>query len=203
MKNVRRNSADQPDRDETEVDGAHGDTQTLVQQLAKDLCNIVFMDIDIPGLTPAEVANILKAAYPEMSVVLFTLRKDEQSTEQILPSQINITTPDSITTFITSVYESAMQTNILAVQKVLTFFNRKDATRHDPYGLSPRELEVLDCLVDGDTYKKIAENCHISVGTVRSHIMNIYRKLDVNSRSNAIVKAIQERLTVNKSGLSF
>ena len=203
MKNVRRKSADQPDRDETEVDGAHGDTQTFVQQLAKDLCNIVFMDIDIPGLTPAEVANILKAAYPEMSVVLFTLRKDEQSTEQILPSQINITTPDSITTFITSVYESAMQTNMLAVQKVLTFFNRKDVARYDPYGLSPRELEVLDCLVDGDTYKKIAENCHISVGTVRSHIMNIYRKLDVNSRSNAIVKAIQERLTVNKSGLSF
>jgi DNA-binding NarL/FixJ family response regulator len=197
MKNVRRNSAGQPDRDETEVDGGHGDTQILVQELAKDLCNIVFMDIDIPGLTPAEVANIFKAAYPEMSVVLFTLRKNEQSTEQILPSQIKTTPPDSITSFITSVYESTLQTNILAVQKVLTFFNRKEAARPDPYGLSPRELEVLDCLVDGDTYKKIAENCHISVGTVRSHIMNIYRKLDVNSRSNAIVKAIQERLTGN------
>jgi DNA-binding CsgD family transcriptional regulator len=53
---------------------------------------------------------------------------------------------------------------------------------------------VLRCLVGGDTYKQIAEGCHISVGTVRSHIMNIYRKLEVNSRSNAIVKAMKEHL---------
>lgn len=197
MKNVRRNSAGQPGRDAAESDEGHGDTQILLQQLAKEICNIVFMDTDIPGLAPAEVANILKAAYPEMNVVLFTLRKDEQSTEQIQPTPINSTPPASIADFISSVYEATLQTNILAIQKVINFFNRQEARPPDPYGLSVRELQVLDCLVDGDTYKKIAENCHISVGTVRSHIMNIYRKLDVNSRSNAIVKAIQERLIGN------
>lgn len=197
MKNVWRNSAGQPGKDSAEGEGRHGDTQILVQQLAKEICNIVFVDIDIPGLPPVEVANILKAAYPEMNVVLFTLGKDGPSTEQILPSQIKTTPPPSITEFITSVYEATLQANILAIQKVLTFFNRKEAGQPDPYGLSARELQVLDCLVDGDTYKKIAENCHISVGTVRSHIMNIYRKLNVNSRSNAIVKAIQERLIGN------
>jgi DNA-binding NarL/FixJ family response regulator len=197
MKNVRRNSAGQPGRDPAEADEGHGDTQILVQQLAKEICNIVFMDIDIPGLAPAEVANILKTAYPEMNVVLFTLQKDEQSTEQIQPTPLKNAPPASISEFITTVYEATLQTNILAVQKVLTFFNRKEVSQPDPYGLSARELQILDCLVDGDTYKKIAENCHISVGTVRSHIMNIYRKLDVNSRSNAIVKAIQERLIGN------
>ena len=197
MKNVRRNIEGQPDIDAAEAYGLSGDTQALVQQLANEICSIVFIDINIPGFTPAEVANILKAAYPEMSVVLFTLRKDEQSTEQILPVRIRITPPASITDFITSVYEAAMKTNVLAIQKVLSFINRKEVGQPDPYGLSVRELQVLDCLVDGDTYKKIAENCHISVGTVRSHIMNIYRKLDVNSRSNAIVKAIQERLIGN------
>jgi len=197
MKNVRRNSAGQPEKDAAEAEGGHGDTQVLVHRLAKEICSIVFMDIDIPGFAPSEVANILKAAYPDMNVVLFTLRKDEQSTEQIQTTKINFIPPASITDFITSVYEATLQTNIMAVQKVLTFFNRKEAGLPDPYGLSVRELQVLDCLVEGDTYKKIAENCHISVGTVRSHIMNIYRKLDVNSRSNAIVKAIQERLIRN------
>jgi DNA-binding NarL/FixJ family response regulator len=197
MKNVRRNSAGQPGRnDAVDAEGGQGDTLS-VQQLAKEICNIVFMDIDIPGLAPAEVANILKAAYPEVNVLLFTLKGNKASSEQISTKEIEVSPPASITEFITSVYEATLQTNILAIQKVLTFFNRKGNGQPDPYGLSSRELQVLDCLVDGDTYKKIAEHCHISVGTVRSHIMNIYRKLDVNSRSGAIVKAMQERLIGN------
>lgn len=194
MKNVRRNSAGQPGRnDAVEAEGGQGDTLS-VQQLAKEICNIVFMDIDIPGVAPVEVANILKAAYPEVNVVVFTLNGNKTSTEQIITTRIESSPPASITEFITSVYEATLQTNIQAIQKVLTFFNRKGTGIPDPYGLSSRELQVLDCLVDGDTYKKIAEHCHISVGTVRSHIMNIYRKLNVNSRSGAIVKAMQERL---------
>ncbi|SFE78314.1 DNA-binding response regulator, NarL/FixJ family, contains REC and HTH domains [Chitinophaga sp. CF118] len=198
MKNVRRNNAGLPGRnDAVEADGEHGDTHLLVQQLAKEICNIVFMDIDIPGLVPAEIANILKAAYPEMNVVLFTLRGNESSSEQVIPKPITFSPPASITDFIAKIYEATLQTNTVAIQKVLTFFNREGTSQPDPYGLSSRELQVLDCLVDGDTYKKIAEHCHISVGTVRSHIMNIYRKLNVNSRSGAIVKAIQERLIGN------
>jgi DNA-binding NarL/FixJ family response regulator len=197
MKNVRRNIEGQPDIEAAGEDGLHGDTHILVQQLAKEISSIVFIDINIPGFAPVEVANILKAAYPEIGVVLFSLHTDEHSREQIQPIRIKITPPASITDFITSVYESTIKTNVLALQKILGIISRKEVGQPDPYGLSVRELQVLDCLVDGDTYKKIAENCHISVGTVRSHIMNIYRKLDVNSRSNAIVKAIQERLIGN------
>lgn len=195
MKNVRRNSAGQADEaDALDAEG-QGEAKQLIQQLAKDISNIVFMDMDMPGLTPTEAAGILKAAYPDMNIVLFTVQGNEFSVVNVHPRNVSLSPPASLTTFFSQVYEAAMQTNILAVQKVLAFFNRKTASGHEHrYGLSPRELEVLDCLVNGDTYKKIAEHCHISVGTVRSHIMNIYRKLDVNSRSGAIVKAMQERL---------
>lgn len=195
MKNVRRNSAGQADEaDALDAEG-QGEAKQLIQQLAKDISNIVFMDMDMPGLTPTEAAGILKAAYPDMNIVLFTVQGNEFSVANVHPRNVSSSPPASLTTFFSQVYEAAMQTNILAVQKVLAFFNRKSASGHEHrYGLSPRELQVLDCLVNGDTYKKIAEHCHISVGTVRSHIMNIYRKLDVNSRSGAIVKAMQERL---------
>ncbi|SDG80020.1 response regulator transcription factor [Chitinophaga filiformis] len=195
MKNVRRNSAGQTDEaDALDAEG-QGEAKQLIQQLAKDISNIVFMDMDIPGLTPTEAAGILKAAYPDMNIILFTAHGNEFSVANVHPRNISLSPPASLTNFFSQVYEAAMQTNILAVQKVLAFFNRKTSNGHEHrYGLSPRELEVLDCLVNGDTYKKIAEHCHISVGTVRSHIMNIYRKLDVNSRSGAIVKAMQERL---------
>jgi DNA-binding NarL/FixJ family response regulator len=197
MKKVRRDSAGHLNgADMLEVAGIHSDTQEMLQQLAKDICNIVFMDVDIPGLTAIEAASIVKAAYPEINVLLLTVRKDIRTITSIAPRSISYenipgASPASLSEFITQVYEAALQTNLSAVQKVLAFFNRR--AQHDitQYGLSPREQEVLDRLVDGHTYKKIAELCHISVGTVRSHIMNIYRKLEVNSRSAAIVKAMR------------
>jgi DNA-binding NarL/FixJ family response regulator len=197
MKKVRRDSAGHLNgADMLEVAGIHSDTQEMLQQLAKDICSIVFMDFDIPGLTAIEAASIVKAAYPEINVLLLTVQNDKRTITSIAPrshsSEANAdNSPGSLTEFITQVYEAAIETNMAAVQKVLAFFNRR--AQHDitQYGLSPREQEVLDRLVDGHTYKKIAELCHISVGTVRSHIMNIYRKLEVNSRSAAIVKAMR------------
>ncbi|SFN51333.1 DNA-binding response regulator, NarL/FixJ family, contains REC and HTH domains [Chitinophaga sp. YR627] len=195
MKNVRPNNIGQTDEEGALETEGQGEANQLIQQLAKDISNIIFMDMDIPGLTPTEAASILKAAYPEMNIVLYSIHGKEFSVANVHPRQVTPEPPASLTSVFSQVYEAAMQTNLLAVQKVLAFFNRKNAGNQDHrYGLSPRELEVLDCLVNGDTYKKIAEHCHISVGTVRSHIMNIYRKLDVNSRSGAIVKAMQERL---------
>jgi len=198
MKKVRRDSAGHLDgADVLDVAGIHSDTQEMLQQLAKDICNIVFMDVDIPGLTAIEAASVVKAAYPEINVLLLTLQKDTRTLTSIPPRPVTYEalpgsgTPASLTEFITQVYEAALQNNMTAVQKVLAFFSRRSQHSLAQYGLSPREQEVLDRLVDGHTYKKIAELCHISVGTVRSHIMNIYRKLEVNSRSAAIVKAMR------------
>jgi len=197
MKNVRTYGAGQPPHKESKgADEGQGDSEIMVQQLAKEISNIVFMDIDIPGIAPGEIANLLKAAYPETSVVLFRLHNEEVSSEQIMGHD-GKQHPAAVNRFVSEVYEASLQSNISAIQKVITFLDHKNDGLPDPYGLSARELQVLNCLVDGDTYKKIAEHCHISVGTVRSHIMNIYRKLNVNSRSTAIVKALQERLTHN------
>lgn len=181
-----------------EVSGLHNESTELLQQLAKDICNLVFMDIEIPGLTAIEAASIVKAAYPDINVLLLTLNDKEQELTPV-PAARQGYEPDhvppvSLSEFISQVYETALQSNLVAVNKVLAFFRKERHVYQDPYGLSPREKEILRCLVNGDTYKQIAEVCHISVGTVRSHIMNIYRKLDVNSRSNAIVKAMKEHL---------
>lgn len=181
-----------------EVAALPSESTKVLQQLAKDICNLVFMDIEIPGLTAIEAASIVKAAYPDINVILLTLNEKGKSLME-MPVQeeglvVDHIPPVSLSEFIAQVYETALQSNLVAVNKVLAFFRKERGIYHDPYGLSPREKEILRCLVSGDTYKQIAEHCHISVGTVRSHIMNIYRKLDVNSRSNAIVKAMKEHL---------
>ncbi|RAJ87342.1 DNA-binding NarL/FixJ family response regulator [Chitinophaga dinghuensis] len=184
-----------------EVGELHRETTDTLQQLAKDICNLVFMDVDIPGLTSIEAASIVKAAYPEINVILLTIREDSKTVSQVqVPEEgihLDKIPPVTLSEFLSRVYETALHSNQLAVDKVLAFFRERPAVQsvqQDTYGLSPREKEILRCLVDGDTYKQISEHCHISVGTVRSHIMNIYRKLEVNSRSNAIVKAMKEHL---------
>lgn len=198
MKKVRRTDAGHAGAvDALEIAGMRGDTRQMVSQLAKDICNIVFMDIDIPGMTAIEIASIVKAAYPDINVILLSIHDGKEEVKQVVPgSNTHKIPPVSLSEFISQVYEAAVQSNMIAVEKVLAFFNRRATHRPpiDSYGLSSRELEVLSRLVSGDTYKKIAEHCHISVGTVRSHIMNIYRKLEVNTRSAAIVKALKERL---------
>lgn len=181
-----------------EVSELHSEPTELLQQLAKDICNLVFMDIEIPGLTAIEAASIVKAAYPDINVLLLTLNEKEHEITQV-PAvnkeyEMDHVPPVTLSEFISQVYETALQSNLVAVNKVLAFFRKEKPAFQDPYGLSPREKEILRCLVNGDTYKQVADGCHISVGTVRSHIMNIYRKLDVNSRSNAIVKAMKEHL---------
>ncbi|HVI46799.1 MAG TPA: response regulator transcription factor [Chitinophaga sp.] len=181
-----------------EVAALHSESTNVLQQLAKDICNLVFMDIEIPGLTAIEAASIVKAAYPDINVILLTLNEKGESLKQVPVLEdgfeVEHIPPVSLSEFISQVYETALQSNMVAVNKVLAFFRKERPVSNDLYGLSPREREILKCLVSGDTYKQIAEHCHISVGTVRSHIMNIYRKLDVNSRSNAIVKAMKEQL---------
>ena len=66
--------------------------------------------------------------------------------------------------------------------------------KYNDYNLTKRECEVLQRLVEGDSYKMVAEACFISIGTVYSHINNIYKKLRINSKSEAVIKTIREHL---------
>ncbi|HJT74955.1 MAG TPA: hypothetical protein VJ720_13065, partial [Chitinophaga sp.] len=74
MKNVRRNNADPAGGDDAlETEAGIGDAKQLIHQLARDICNVVFIDNDIHGLTSAEAAGFLKSVYPEMNIVLLSL----------------------------------------------------------------------------------------------------------------------------------
>ena len=79
-------------------------------------------------------------------------------------------------------------------RKVLDFFSKPFSNKKNEYALSPREMDILKCLVDGDSYKMIAGKCFIASGTVCTHINNIYKKLHVNSKSESVIKALRERL---------
>jgi len=94
--------------------------------------------------------------------------------------------------------DSAVSVNAAIAKKILSFFSSKNviliAPENTDYQLSLREKEILQMMVKGNNYRNIAESSFISYETVRSHVKNIYKKLHVTSRSEAIQKAIQQGL---------
>ena len=105
------------------------------------------------------------------------------------------TPPSQILEAIREIHEGGAPMTPSIASKVLAMFKSgKSYVKDETYNLTDRELEVLKYLVDGMSYKMIAETCFISADTVNGHIKNIYKKLQVHSKSEAVVKAIKSRL---------
>ena len=181
------------------VAGSYPDCSNMIKHLQRDAANVVLMDIDMPGLNGIEATAVIKSNFPEINVLILTAYDDSAKIFAALQSGatgylLKKTTPAKILEAITEVNEGGAPINASIARKVLEFFSEKKNITKNGYDLSQRELDVLGCLVKGDSYKMIAGRCFISMGTVRSHICNMYRKLHVNSKSEAVAKAILERL---------
>ena len=173
--------------------------QEVISIIRKDLPDLVLMDIDMPGMSGIQATNLIKSHFPEVQVLILTVYEDEEKIfNAILAGAsgylLKKTPPSRIIEAIKEIQEGGAFMSSSIVKKVLSYFQQNTQQRSNEYTLSQRELGILKCLVNGDSYKMIADNCDISIGTVRSHINNIYKKLHINSKSEAVAKAIKERL---------
>lgn len=182
------------------VTSALSSAANIINDLEHNIPEVVLMDIDMPGVGGIEATAMVKAHFPAVNVLMLTVYEDDQKIfDAILAGAtgylLKKTTPEKILEAISEVHNGGASMSAAIVKKVLSFFNQKQsATSKNEYTLSQRELVILKCLVNGDSYKMIADHCGISIGTVRSHINNIYKKLHINSKSEAVAKALKERL---------
>ncbi len=179
--------------------GTYPDCSTIVEHLREDTPDVILMDIDMPGINGIEATAVVKSHFPDVNVLILTSYDDNDKVFDAIRSGasgylLKKTSPIKILEAITDVNEGGSAMNANIARKVLDFFQEKKNLAVNEYDLSEREKEVLACLVTGDSYKMIAAHCFISMGTVCTHICNIYKKLHVNSKSEAVAKAIQERL---------
>ncbi|HEY8929404.1 MAG TPA: response regulator transcription factor [Mucilaginibacter sp.] len=184
------------------VAGAYPDCNQVLEHLNNDKPDVVLMDIDMPGLNGIAATALIKSHFPALNVLILTAYDDSIKIFDALQSGatgylLKKTPPAKILEAITEVSQGGAPMNASIARKVLEFFSEKKNISVNEYDLSAREKEVLTCLVKGDSYKMIAAHCFISMGTVCTHITNIYKKLHVNSKSEAVAKAIRERLVID------
>ena len=181
------------------VVAALSNAEGIIDVLEETMPDVILMDIDMPGINGIKATSLVKSTFPEINVLILTVYEDDQKIfDAILAGAtgylLKKTPPSRILESIAEVQQGGASMSASIVKKVISFFNQQTHQPSDDYTLSPRELTILKCLVNGDSYKMIADHCDISIGTVRSHINNIYKKLHINSKSEAVAKAIKERL---------
>lgn len=179
--------------------GAYPDCRNILENCESEIPDVILMDIEMPYLTGIDATRLVKDKYPDINVMMLTVVEDRDkifdalsagATGYLLKKASAVQIIESITELANG--GSPMSSEI--ARKVLQFFSSPSNKIENEYTLSNRELDVLKRLVAGDSYKMIADHCNISIGTVRGHINSIYRKLAVNSKSEAVIKAIKERL---------
>jgi DNA-binding NarL/FixJ family response regulator len=186
------------------VAGIYADCNNVLTELTQHTPDVVLMDIDMPGINGIDATALIKSRFPGVNVLILTAYDDNEKVFAALQSGatgylLKKTTSAKILEAIKEINGGGAPMNAAIARKVLTFFSEKKNVAKNEYDLSRREKDVLGCLVKGDSYKMIADECFISMGTVQSHITNIYKKLHVNSKSEAVAKAILERLVNDRS----
>jgi len=163
-------------------------------EVYKHMPAIVLMDIDLPGRSGVEGVAELKNTFPEIKVMMLTVFEDEEKIFAAIKAgadgyMLKKDSPQKLIDSILDLHEGKSPMNGVIARKVLEFFHKKPTVDNpDDYNLTKREHEILELLMDGLTYKEIADKCSISVQTLNSHIKNIYQKLGVHSRAEASAK---------------
>lgn len=187
-----------------EVTGAFLETGNLAQKMATAAPDIVLMDLGIGPVDGIETTRRILEMSPSVKVVVQTIFDDDDkvfasvcagASGYILKSDV----PSRIVAALQEIAAGGAPMTPVIAAKVLRLFKSAQMQRmsvREPnlYQLTARELEILGLLVTGMSYKMIAGECGITYETVKSHIKRIYEKLHVASMTEAVAKAIHERL---------
>ena len=157
--------------------------------------DIVLMDFGLPGMSGTQGALRIKQKYAQAQVIMLTMREDTDIIMEAIEAGavgylLKSTPPAEILQSIQIVTQGGSSLSGPVAKRILEQFQNDKQSPRQELNLSEREMQILKGLVNGLTYKMLAEKLFISIDTVRSHIKKLYEKLHVHSRNEAVAVAV-------------
>ncbi len=172
--------------------------EALAHLESDDPPDFLLMDIGLPGLDGIEGLRRIKSVSPSVQVIMLTVFDDSDKIFRAICAGasgylLKSAPPDEIIRSLMDILKGGAPMNAQIARKVLDMFTDIAAPKGD-YKITGMEREILHLLVKGDPKKQIAHDLGISFHTVDTHLRNIYAKLQVHSRSEAVAKALKDRI---------
>jgi DNA-binding NarL/FixJ family response regulator len=186
--------------EDMECVGAFADANKLVYHMNLSNPDVVMMDINMPGLSGIEAVELIKEKFPRVHIMMQTVFEDNDKIFAAICAgasgyMLKKTPPQKMIEAIRETHSGESPMTASVASKVLQMFRSQTSNKkYEFIDLSVREKEILTLLVDGKSYKAIASTCFISIDTVGTHVRHIYEKLHVHSKSEAVAKAIHQKL---------
>ncbi len=180
--------------------GAFSNCDEVVEKLDKARPDVVLMDVEMPGVGGIEGVSLIKEHFPSMKVLMETVFDDEDKIFNAICAGadgyiLKNTSPAGMLEAIKEIYEGGSPMTPSVANKVLKMLKDKESKKvTTDFDLTLREKEILTCLVEGLSYKMTADTCAVSIDTINAHVKNIYKKLQVHSKSEAVAKALRNNL---------
>lgn len=170
-----------------------GDAETALKELTAEPVDIALFDVNLPGMTGIECIRRIKILHPQLQCMVLTVYDKPDTIFEALKAGaisylLKSTPAEKIIEAIAEVNNGGSPISSQIARKVIEAFTVKEKTNEYFQDLTRREQEMLEQLSKGYRYKEIADKLYISLDTVRTHIRNIYEKLQVNSRAEALKK---------------
>jgi DNA-binding NarL/FixJ family response regulator len=179
--------------------GTYADCLDVTNNIRNTKPDVVIMDIDMPGKNGIEAVKMIRNNFPTVQVLMFTVFNDDEKVFAAIKAGaggyiLKNADPQNLLHAISEVYNGGAPMTSGIARKVLLQFQDMLPDENKDYHLSQREKEVLALLVEGHPYKIIGSKLNITYDTVRAHMKKIYEKLHVASMTEAVAKAINQKL---------
>ncbi len=171
--------------------------ESALEGIKEQSPDVLLMDIQLPGMSGIECTKHLKSSNPSMQVLMQTIYEDDERIYNSLVAGasgyiLKKTPPAKLLEAITDIHNGGSPMSSQIARKVVQAFQKMGSSSKETENLSAREYEILTHLAKGYRYKEIADMLCISIETVRTHLRNIYEKLQVRSRTEAVLKYLNK-----------
>ncbi|MBK6444614.1 MAG: response regulator transcription factor [Bacteroidetes bacterium] len=180
--------------------GSFPDANNAIQKIQRAVPDVILMDIEMPGTNGIEAVRLIKEHYPAVLIIMQTVIEDNDKIFDAICAGasgylLKNTAPARLLEAINEANAGGSPMSPSVARKVLEKFSIfRSQSQKQEFDLTEREKEILQHLVKGMSYKMIADACFLSIDTVKFHIKNIYDKLQVNSKAEAVAKAFKSGL---------